>query len=360
MAITKGTAVVIPPANAGVGDIIYCKSGADPQDASNLKVIGHGTVSNANNLTIDGNTYISYGVIYGFVNGYARVVAIKNEGGNAITNASGYNASSNPNGETNRKFVEGVSLTVSSSLYPKCAYDLASSTVSGSVNAMRNGKKAYYVSMNLNSIMQNSYTGANTIIHPNAAWGAAEVMSKANFDALTAGNGNAKDLYGTWENYLKQTLAVSNPGSCFMATDGDRKPHELGKWNTYLLGRYSTSNPDKNVSTQTGTGDFSQDGVYYPAAQYCYEYAVSGTGETSAKHNWWLPSMNELKDLMMDAHWKKVNTCGATTLGNRSGRWSSVRGSTVDFWDGYSDGFCDDDSVYYSFTARPVTLLKLV
>ena len=340
MAITNGTAVVIPPANAGVGDIIYCKSGADPQDASNLKVIGHGTVSNANNLTIDGNTYIAYGVIYGFVNGYARVTALT---------------------EASKKFVEGVSLTVSSSLYPKCAYDLASSTVSGSVNAMRNGKKAYYVSMNLNSIMQNSYTGANTIIHPNAAWGAAEVMSKANFDALTAGNGNAKDLYGTWENYLKQTLAVSNPGSCFMATDGDRKPHELGKWNTYLLGRYSTSNPDKNVSTQTGTGDFSQDGVYYPAAQYCYEYAVSGTGETSAKHNWWLPSMNELKDLMMDAHWKKVNTCGATTLGNRSDRWSSVRYSTVGFWYYDAYGFClDHRYVYVSLTARPVTLLKLV
>lgn len=332
--IPKGTNVIIPPENAGVGDIVFCKSGADPHVASNLRVIGWGTTSRAN-ITISGVTYVPYGVIYGFVNGMARVVAF-DEVSRRWTMAASDSGSEAATGDTD---VSG-------------GYPVADSTVGGGNNAMRNGKKTTYAGMNLNSLMQNGYTGGNTIVHPSAAWDAAQIMSKANFEALDAGAGNAKTLYGTWENYVRQVMAVRNPGSCFTAHDSEHKVHEQGKWNTYLLGQYTKSSPDPN--SQGGTA------CWYPAPNYCFNYYVSGTGETASSHNWWLPSMDELLDLMIDDHWRKVNTCGATTLSNRANRWSSVRGSATYAWNFSGNGFCSNRLVRYAYTVRAVTLLKLV
>ena len=333
--VTGRTNVVIPPENAGVGDLVYCKASADPKVASNLKVIGWGTVSNANNITIDSVTYVLYSVIFGFCNGMAYVVA-KEE----VTRRWSMLAS-----DTGSEASSG-----STSL--NSGYQLVGSTISTNNNIIRNGAKGTYAGMNLNSLMQNSYTGANTILHPTAAWGPSVVMSKANFDALALGGGNAKDLYGTWENYVRQTMCIVNPGSCFAATDGDRKPHEQGKWNTYLLGQYTKTSPDTNANN---TGD-----CWYPAANYCYNYAVSGTGESASSHNWWLPSMFELRMLMADEHWSKVNTCGATTLNNRLDRWSSIRCFAAEAWDYAALGWSDYDGTRYAYTARPVTLLKLI
>lgn len=332
--IPKGTNVIIPPENAGVGDIVFCRSGADPHVASNLRVIGWGTASNAN-ITIGGSTYVPYGVIYGFVNGMARVVALT-ETSRRWTMAASDSGSESATGDDN---VNG-------------GYPVANSTVGGGNNAMRNGKKTTYVGMNLDSLMQNGYTGGNTIVHPGAAWGAEQIMSKSNFEALSAGGGNAKTLYGTWENYVRQVMAIRNPGSCFTAHDSEHKVHEQGKWNTYLLGQYTKSSPDSN--SQGGTA------CWYPAANYCFNYYVSGTGETASSHNWWLPSMDELLDLMIDDHWRKVNTCGATSLSNRAYRWSSVRYSATYAWIFNYNGFCNYNHVRYALAVRAVTLLKLV
>ena len=327
--VTGRTNVIIPPENAGVGDIILKNSNGD------VKIVGWGTYSS----TGLPSGFKAYGVIYGFVNGMARVVALEEEA-RRWTMAASDTGSPSSSGSDN---VNG-------------GYDVQPSTVGGGANRMRNGKPATtYAGMNLNSLMQNSYTGANTILHPSAAWGAGEVMSEANFNALTAGltagGGNAKDLYGTWENYVRQVMAIRNPGSCFAAHDSDHKVHEQGKWNTYLLGRYTQDIPDSNTSGGTA--------CWYPAANYCFNYFVSGAGETASDHNWWLSSMDELYDLMVDEHWAKVNTCGATTLGNRDARWSSIRYSGVNAWyyDGY--GFCYLIAVRYAFAARPVSLLRL-
>lgn len=320
----KGTNVIIPPESAGIGDIVLMNASRD------VKIVGWGTYSSGSLPS----GYVAYGVIYGFVNGMARIVALS-ETSRRWTMAASDSGSESSSGSDN---VSG-------------GYPVAGSTVGGGNNAMRNGKKTTYVGMNLNSLMQNNYTGGNTILHPSAAWGAEQIMSKANFDALSAGGGNAKTLYGTWENYVRQTMAIRNPGSCFAAHDSDHKIHEQGKWNTYLLGQYTKSNPDSN--TQGGTA------CWYPAANYCYNYYVSGTGETADSHNWWLPSMDELLDLMIDDHWKKVNTCGATTLSNRAYRWSSIRASAAYAWLCGLSGFCDDLGVRYAFTTRAVSLLKI-
>jgi hypothetical protein len=323
--IPKGSNVLIPASNAGIGDVVLMNSNRA------VKIIGWGTYASGSLPS----GYVAYGVIYGFVNGMARIVALS-EVSRRWTMAASDTGSESATGDTN---VSG-------------GYPVAGSTVGSGKNVMRNGIKTTNVGMNLNSLMQNSYTGANTILHPTAAWDASHVMSKANFDALTAGGGNAKDLYGTWENYVRQTLAIRNPGSCFTAHDSDHKVHEQGKWNTYLLGQYTKASPDPN--SQGGTP------CWYPAANYCYNYYVSGAGETASSHNWWLSSMDELLDLMTDAHWSKVNTCGATTLSNRAHRWSSVRNSATSAWYFNRYGFCNFNSVRYAFTARPVTLLKLV
>ncbi len=321
----SGTNVIIPNRNAGVGDIVIMNANRD------IKVISCGTYSAASLPT----GYVAYGVIYGFVNRMARIVALT-EVSRRWTMAASDAGSEASSGSDN---VNG-------------GYPVAGSTVGGGENMMRNGKKYYHVGMNMNSLMQNSYTGGSTIDHPSGAWGPEAVMSKANFEALTAGAGNAKDIYGTWENYIRQTMAVRNPGSVFAAHDSTHKIHEQGKWNTYLLGQYTKAAPDEN--TQGGTP------CWYPAANYCFNYYVSGAGETAADHNWWLPSMEELLDLMTDEHWEKVNACGATTIANRANRWSSVRNSAVDAWYFNGNGFSSNGSVRGARAVRAVSLLKLV
>ena len=266
--VTGRTNVVIPPENAGVGDIILKNSNGD------VKIIGWGTYDSSNLPS----GFKAYGVIYGFVNGMARVVALE-EAARRWTMAASDTGSPSSSGSDN---VNG-------------GYGVQPSTVGGGANRMRNSKPATtYVGMNLDSLMQNSYTGANTIVHPAAAWGAEQVMSKANFNALTAGGDNAKTLYGTWENYVRQVLAIRNPGSCFAAHDSEHKVHEQGRWNTYLLGQYTQASPDRNESASPVTP------CWYPAANYCFNYYVTGTGESAAAHNWWLPSMDELYDLMAE------------------------------------------------------------
>ena len=323
--VTGRTNVIIPPENAGVGDLILKNSNGD------VKIVGWGTYDSSNLPS----GFVAYGVIYGFVNGMARIVALSE-----VSRCWTMDASASGDGSSTQSTnING-------------GYDLAGSTVGGGTNKMRNGKPATsLVGMNLDSLMQNSYTGANTIVHPSAAWGAEQVMSKANFNALTAGGDNAKTLYGTWENYVRQVMAIRNPGSCFAAHDSDHKVREQGKWNTYLLGRYTKASPDSNTSGGTA--------CWYPAANYCFNYYVSNTGETAASHNWWLPSMDELLDLMVDDHWSKVNTCGATPLGNRVTRWSSIRSSAGLAWYYNTNGFCNSDYVRYACTARPVSLLQI-
>lgn len=332
-AVTVSAGILIPPENAGVGDIVFCKSGADPQNPDNLRIIGWGTTSNAN-ITISGTTYVPYGVIYGFVNGMAMIAALAEKGLRWAI------AGSSENPESTGSSEPSVSRT----------------TAITTGGRMRNGNVHTYTAMNLNSLLKNSYTGANTILHPSAVWGADVVMSRANFEALTPSPSNAKGLYGTYENYVRQTMAVNGvPGTVFGFHDTGIKIHEQGKYNTLQLGIYGPGS-GTYASAYPGSQD---DGKWYPAANYCYNYAVSGVDE-SGKHNWWLPSMFELRELMADDHWRKVNTCGAATLDNRAHRWSSIRYLTPLAWLFSLSGCSSLDYFRNAFPTRAVSLLKLV
>ena len=293
----KGTNVVIPPESAGIGDLVY-KSG------STIKVIGRGTAS-ASSITIGGSTYTLYGCIYGFTNGFAMIVA--------------------PNGaETSAYWATSNSPTL-----PSGTPEYGGGTV-----LMRNGKRCTYAQMNTaRQMASDSYRGtAGTNVHPTAAYDGG-VMTESSFNSNT---NSVKNIYGTWKEYLMQTLRVNGaPGTPFgAAVAGDVKVHEFGRWMTRKL--------------------YAQSSSVFPAAKACYEYNEGGG-------TWWLPSMFELAELMIDDHLNKINeNSSLLSVSNGVHRWSCGRYSSGNAWFydyyGISNyyGFAD-----LQFTVRPVTLLKL-
>lgn len=303
MTISKGTNVVIPFTNAGIGDLVYKSSGGA------LKVIGRGT-ANAATLTIDSTSYSLYGAIYGFVNGLAMIVAP---------------------GETSAYWAaSGVSCSIGP------AYG------AGTV-LMRNGQKTnYYAQMNTSQNQNYIKGGSSDAVVLGSAYQATSL--EASTWPGTGTNANAiRAKFGSWFEYIRQTLRVNGaPGTPFGAayTDGSIpvKVHEFGRWMCRKV----------YESTETKTN--------FPAIKYCYEYG-EGNG------TWWLPSMFELGELMIDEHLDKVNEnslSGWTTVGKGSYRWSCVRGSSTGAWTYDYGGM----SVYYGMsnyqcTVRPVTLLRL-
>ena len=299
--ITTGTATsvsagrLVPPQSAGIGDLIY-KSG------TTYKVIACGTAGSNSTITIGGTSYTLWGCIYGFVAGMAMVVSI-NSG-------------------------EKASLTWGT--YPSNAPYWGAGTV-----LMRNNKKTdYYAQMNTAQQMSSdSYRGtAGSNVHPTAAYSGG-VMTESTFNSST----DAKKIYGTWKEYLRQTLRVNGaPGTPFGATADGVKVHEFGRWMT------------KNYLTNSSNN---------PAGAWCYNWS-EGSG------TWWLPSMFELGELMIDEHWDKVNANSSVLSVSRGvDRWSSVLFSSSYAWRyyGYGVSYSYGLSDSYSYlVARPVTLLSLV
>lgn len=298
--VPKGTNVLIPKENAGIGDLVY-KNGA------NIRIVGRGTAS-ASSISIGGTTYTLYGCIYGFVSGMAMIVA--------------------PNaGETSCAWLSSGSSTVG----PE--YGL------GTV-LMRNGIKCTYAQMNTARQSSNDdYRGAaGTNVHPTASLNGG-VMTESTFNSNT---NNVKSYYTSWEEYLRQTLRVNGvPGTPFGAVADGVKVHEFGRWMT------------KQVVTTHGSAAV--------AAYHCYNDYKGALG-TDPVGTWWLPSMFELGELMIDEHLNKVNENSAILSVRASeNRWSCVRINSVSAWTyinfGMSDSYGGFDN---SFMARPVTLLKLV
>lgn len=285
----KGTDIIIPPAGAGIGDLIY-KSG------SSFIVIGCGTAS-ASTITKNGTSYTLYGCIYGFVNGEAMVVA--------------------PNaGETSATWG---------------SYPSGAPTYGDGTPLMRNGQRtSYYAQMNT-ATNQNYITNGGSAPVTLASAYQATSLNASNFDS--SASADIKKRYGTWWEYIRQTLRVNGaPGTPFGAVGGGCKVHEFGRWmgKTY----FSSSS--------------------YPAGYHCYNYNEGGG-------KWWLPSMFELAQLMIDETLNKVNENSAIlSVSAGSGRWSCVCGSSSFAWLYHNYGMSGSTSFGYSFTVRPVTLFKLI
>lgn len=299
--VPKGTNVLIPKENAGIGDLVY-KNGA------NIRIIGRGT-ANAASIAIGGVTYSLYGVIYGFVAGMAMVAAP---------------------GETAAYWAaSGVSCTVG----PEYG---------GSTPLMRNGRKHTYAQMNTAQNANYIKGGSSAPVTLASAYQATSLTGDSDFNALAASN-EVKNKYGSWTEYIRQTLRVNGaPGTPFGATYTNNgnvvKAHEFGRWMTRKV--YTTLTP-----------------ANFPAIKYCYEYGEGGG-------TWWLPSMFELAELMIDEHLSKVrqNAGIITDVSPDAYRWSCVRSSSGDAWNYSYSGMSTNGYGFsnYQFTVRPVTLLKLV
>ena len=285
----KGSNIVIPPESAGIGDLIY-KSG------STVKVIARGTASGPT-ISIGGPSYTLYGCIYGFVNGEAMVVA--------------------PNaGETSATWG---------------SYPSGAPTYGEGTPLMRNGQRtSYYTQMNT-ATNQNYITNGGSDPVTLASAYQATSLNASNFDS--SASADIKKRYGTWWEYIRQTLRVNGaPGTPFGAVGGGCKVHEFGRWmgKTY----FSSSS--------------------YPAGYHCYTYNEGGG-------KWWLPSMFELAQLMIDETLNKVNENSAIlSVSAGSNRWSCVLGSGGVAWHYDSVGVSSYYSFGSSFSVRPVTLFKLI
>lgn len=286
--IPRGSNVVIPKEMAGIGDLIY-------KNGSSIKVIGRGTATSTS-ISISGTTYSLYGIIYGFVNGEAMVVAPRELGGKSWG-----------------AYVSGM-------------------PIYGDYPLMRNGTRASYVQMNT---AQNSYYitggGSAPVVITTAYQGTS--LSASSF--ASSASAEIKARYGTWEEYIRQALRVQGtPGTPFGAVAANVKVHEFGRYMGKTYG----------ASQAVGT-----------ALRACYDHNEGGG-------TWWLPSMFELGELMIDEHLNKVNENTAVADGVSAGsyRWSCVLRSS-----GYAWLYADAGMSYpwYEFASelavRPVTLLKL-
>ena len=269
-----------------------------------FKVVGRGT-ANSSSITVGSVTYSLYGAIYGFVAGMAMVVA--------PSETSAYWATSN------------------SPTLPSGAPIYGAGTV-----LMRNGKKTNYYAQ-MNSAQNSGYItgGSSAPVDLTSAYQATSLTS-ATFDSNASAD--VKNKFGSWMEYIRQTLRVNGaPGTPFGAVADGVKVHEFGRWMTRKL--YQTSS------------------MVFPAAKYCYEYGEGGG-------TWWLPSMFELGELMIDEHLNKVNEnslTGWTGVSAGSYRWSCVLLSSGYAWY-YNGAGLSNDSGFSNgqLTVRPVTLLKLV
>ena len=322
---TKSTisgGILIPPGNAGIGDLVYKKtsvfnylSGITPE---NFKVIGRGKATSST-ITVDNVSYTIYGCIYGFVNGMAMVIA--------PTETSAYWAAS------------GVSCSIGPYYHP------TDSGANGKGPIMRNGQRTNYYAQ-MNTYVNSGYIkdGSSQPVILSSAYQATNLTATTDWTPSNVST-NILAKYGSWNEYIRQTLRVNGaPGTPFGATyvDGTTpvKVHEFGRWMCRKV--------YESTSTKTN----------FPAIKYCYEFCENGGV-------WWLPSMFELGEMMIDEHWDRINDnaafSGWTVPSRTSYRWSCVRFSSSSAW--YFSTFGMSDSYgfsAYQFTVRPVTLLKLV
>ena len=190
---------------------------------------------------------------------------------------------------------------------------------------MRNGvKTSYYAQMNTER--NRGYISGGS--------GYPEILQSA-YQACGSESGfSGTPQHGTFTEYIRQTLRVNGaPGSPFGAVATNVKVHEFGRWMAKKFG------PNQSSGT---------------AMRACYDYNEGGG-------TWWLPSMFELGELMIDEHLNRVNSNGVMgSISTGSNRWSCVlaSGGYALFYNGL--GMSYNNSFGNSLTVRPVTLFKLI
>ena len=194
---------------------------------------------------------------------------------------------------------------------------------------MRNGLRHTYAQMNTARNASYITGGSSAPVQLASAYQATSLTASTFAGSASA---DIKKRYNTWDEYIRQTLRVNGvPGTPFGAVGGGCKVHEFGRW----MGRSFFSSSS------------------FPAGYHCYTYNEGGG-------TWWLPSMFELAELMIDDHLNKVNENSAILSVNVGAtRWSCVLVSSTYAWVYADSGMSHYNAFSYSFTVRPVTLLRL-
>ena len=190
---------------------------------------------------------------------------------------------------------------------------------------MRNGVKTIYYAQ-MHTATNRSYISGGS--------GYPEVLSSA-YQACGAESGfTGTPQHNTFTEYIRQTLRVNGaPGSPFGAVAANVKVHEFGRW---MAKKYAPS-------LASGT-----------AMRSCYDYNEGGG-------KWWLPSMFELAQLMIDETLNKVNENSAIlSVSAGRDRWSCVLHPGGYAWIYSNVGMSNGDSFGNSLAVRPVTLFKLI
>ena len=312
---------------ASIGDAIAIQSGTTGTSSSHFVAVVGSTVSST-----PPSGYVWYGVVYGKEKGGLMV---------AYHTPSSQKWAEYQDTGTYGNIAAGVSITFNSTVHS----NIIDTTVGGGANMMLNGLYTTYVGMSISRVIArcNISSNTSTLLHPLSAYEYSNPpMNKTNFDADTNG---AKSLYGTYENYVAQTLPMlkGSRAGCFR--------HRCGWKNTQQLCDYTSS--------RAYIADNSAAYAIFPAADYCRELRV---GSESVYH-WWLPDMYELAIMMRDESFAicaaTVAAMGGSYGSTASSCWSSVRYTSTDAWLYNGRGFSRADRFYTGFLACPVTLLQI-
>jgi hypothetical protein len=204
---------------------------------------------------------------------------------------------------------------------------------------MRNGNSNTTIGMNAYAMGIACASSTSKALHPTTAanLGSGIPMKKYTFDQDSTG---AKTLYGTYENYLKQTFSLmkGSQGGIF----GTR----CGKKNT------------QNLQTN-GYND-----EVFDAANFCYNYYA--VIEEEVERHWWLPDMYELATMLNDDSYKAceyaTSVLGGTISLVASDKvllWSSICRKYYQAWGYHYNGYAGFIDVTNSALAVPVTLISL-
>lgn len=306
---TNSTNVCIPLANASIGDVV-CHKDTDTTFGvdSFIAVVGKNLASTSP------TGYSWYGVIYGFERGGIMVRALKTY---ETTWASSY----------------GYTGIFDDALHQSV---IASKTTD--VGVMRNGT---YISdtaigMNAYAIGDACASSTSETLHPttSANLGTGRPMKESYFNSDVSG---AKTLYGTYNNYLKQTFSIMK--GLQSGVFGVR----CGKRNT------------KELAYNNGTGNEK-----FNAAWNCF-YHWSVLQENGLNH-WWLPDIHELATMMNDDSFdvcEYAHSILGGTIARGKNLWSSVCKNDSYAWIYHNRGYVGFFAFEQTCVAVPVTLISL-
>lgn len=307
---TTSKNVCIPISNASIGDVLCYKKGATGFGIENFIAVAGSTVQ-----VTPPDGYRWYGVIYGFEKGGIMVRALST----SMCKWSSVSGSSNT-------FIVGT-------------HDSVIDTMTTNSGTMRNGNSNTTIGMNAYAMGIACASSTSTALHPTTAanLGSGIPMREYAFDNDSNG---AKTLYGTYENYLKQTFSLMK------GSQGGIFGIRCGKKNT------------KNLQTNGSNGES------FTAAKYCYGY--NAVIEESGLMNWWLPDMYELATLLNDDSYKAceyaTSVLGGTISLVASDKvllWSSICRNYYQAWGYHYNGYAGFINVTNSALAVPVTLISL-